>query len=117
MSHPNENHQKINGCAPLVDSTFQILLSIDAFEIVAELTDGVVVVPPVVGPLSISTLGASDVVISWQAGASGTHTLQSKQDLTDVSWSNVTALVPGVETTLSVTTTVTAAEFYRVSAE
>jgi len=72
---------------------------------------------PTVGPLSIEPLN-TDVVISWQAGAEGTHTLQTRPALTFGTWSNLTAIVPGVETTLSVTTTATEAEsFYRVSAE
>jgi len=86
------------------------------FQVFATISDG----PqpqPTVGSLSLEPLG-SDFVISWDAGAAGTHTLQTRPDLVLGTWSNLVDFVPGMETTLYYTNTPTeATSFFRVIAE
>ncbi|MEN8254919.1 MAG: hypothetical protein ABFR33_05555, partial [Verrucomicrobiota bacterium] len=57
-----------------------------------------------------------DAIINWNGTAGAKYTLQSKGDLTNPSWSNEQANIPGVGGAMSATTTAASAEsFYRVT--
>ena len=72
---------------------------------------------PPIGDISIAIDG-SDAIITWAAG-SGSYALQSDANLVEApSWGDVQTNIPGVDGSMSATTTTTAAEsFYRIILE
>ncbi|QHI68546.1 hypothetical protein [Tichowtungia aerotolerans] len=71
-----------------------------------------------IGSISMGLSSADDVELSWTAEAVGTYVLQTRTDLLTGAWSNLVEGIAGIDGTLSVTTTPTAATaFYRIVGE